>query len=69
MITVPLALNSFVNARRLRLAMTHSYRTFVRFGGVYQIAAGSPPCMATTSRRVLQRPAGAESNAETGRDY
>src|SRR2546422_11750404 len=26
------ALNSFVNARRLRLAMTHSYRTFVRSG-------------------------------------
>src|SRR6185503_13617267 len=26
------ALNSFVNARRLRLAMTHSYRTFVRLG-------------------------------------
>src|SRR5437016_7928075 len=24
------ALNSFVNARRFRLAMTHSYRTFVR---------------------------------------
>src|SRR5262249_33854360 len=26
------ALNSFVNARRLRLVMTHSYRTFVRSG-------------------------------------
>src|SRR5438445_4194244 len=26
------ALNSFVNARRFRLAMTHSYRTFVRSG-------------------------------------
>ena len=26
------ALNSFVNARRFRLAMEHSYRTFVRSG-------------------------------------
>jgi hypothetical protein len=28
----PAALNSAVNARRLRLAMTHSYRTFMRSG-------------------------------------
>src|SRR2546425_726454 len=51
------ALNSFVNARRLRLAVTHSYRTFVRSGvstkpgQVQSLAKG--PCAAAAESAVL----------------
>src|SRR5262252_7351684 len=43
------ALNSFVNARRLRLAMTHSYRTFVRSG--VSTKAGQGQCLLGESLR------------------
>src|SRR5207302_9104202 len=55
------ALNSVVNVRRLRLAMTHSYRTFVRSGvstkpgqvqGIASAAWSDPPGQPTSSRSI-----------------
>src|SRR5438876_8660091 len=51
------ALNSFVNARRFRLAMTHSYRPFVRSevstkSGQAQFALRGRPRAARASRRL-----------------
>jgi len=44
-------LNSVVNARRLRLAMTHSYRTFVRSG-----VSTKPGQVQSTQSRYLPMP-------------
>src|SRR5262249_9410415 len=47
------ALNSFVNARRLRLTMTHPYRTFVRSGVSTKAGQGQPAsCSACLHRGI-----------------
>ncbi len=49
------ALNSFVNARRFRLAMTHSYRTFVRSEVSTKPGQVHPSLVVFTARLLVHR--------------